>query len=188
MSGPMGSGSGSSQVMFIGGRSGVGKTSLANEIHGQLSVADVRHCVIDGDFLDLAYPDPSDQRLAERNLAAIWTNYRALGYQRLVYTNSACVLADEIGRLTSAIGDRPAVCAVLLRCSDETVRRRLTEREIGSTLDRHLERSATMAEALDAGTPNWVHRIETDVRSVRDIATEVIKFAEWTVEPQSRGS
>lgn len=45
-----------SEALFIGGRSGVGKTAVGNEIHAQLSAAGVRHCLIDGDFLDMAYP------------------------------------------------------------------------------------------------------------------------------------
>ena len=47
-----------SDVMFIGGRSGTGKTSIGLEIHAQLSAAGVIHCLIEGDFLDMAYPTP----------------------------------------------------------------------------------------------------------------------------------
>ena len=47
-----------SEVLLIGGRSGVGKTSLAAELHHQLSVRQVKHAVIEGDTLDLAYPPP----------------------------------------------------------------------------------------------------------------------------------
>jgi predicted ATPase len=181
----VGTDAGCSEVMFIGGRSGVGKTSLANEIHSRLSALGVRHCLIDGDCLDLAFPEPSGHDLAERNLAAIWTNYRALGFRRLVYTNTACVLADEIERLRSAMGDHPVVCGVLLRCSDEMARRRLARREIGSTLNLHLERSAAMADALDQDTPSWVHRVDTDARSIGDIAAEVIELVDWTRQPSS---
>lgn len=42
-----------SKVAFIGGPSGVGKTSVGCEMHAQLPAKDVAHCVIDGDFLDL---------------------------------------------------------------------------------------------------------------------------------------
>jgi hypothetical protein len=70
-----------SEVLFLGGRSGVGKSSVGNEIHAQLSAARVQHCLIEGDSLDLAYPPPWNHRLAERNLAAMWGNYRELGYR-----------------------------------------------------------------------------------------------------------
>jgi hypothetical protein len=86
-----------SEALFIGGRAGVGKSSVSNEIHIQLFAARVRHCCIEGDNLDLAYPPPWEHHLAERNLAAIWRNYRELGYRRMVYTNTASVrVVDEL--------------------------------------------------------------------------------------------
>lgn len=47
--------------------------------------------------------------LAERNLATMWSNYRALGYRRLVYLNTASVLPKVIDGLTAAMGDAPSV-------------------------------------------------------------------------------
>jgi adenylylsulfate kinase-like enzyme len=44
--------------LFIGGRSGVGKSSVGYEIHAQLSAACVQHCLIEGDNLDMAWPIP----------------------------------------------------------------------------------------------------------------------------------
>ena len=129
--------SGSSQVLFIGGRSGVGN-ERGNEIHAQPSSAGVRHRVIDGDVLDMVFPAPSEHGVAERNLAAIWANYRALRHRRLIYVNTASVLADEMDRLTTAMGGRPRVSAVLLRRSAQIIRR-LAQREVGSTLEQHLE-------------------------------------------------
>lgn len=67
-------------MLFVGGRSGVGKSNVAVEIHAQLSERRVRHCLIEGDFLDLAYPPAWEHNLAERNLAAVWRNYTALGW------------------------------------------------------------------------------------------------------------
>jgi adenylylsulfate kinase-like enzyme len=62
-----------SEALLLGGRSGVGKSSIGNEIHLQLSTAGIWHCLIEGDNLDLAYPPPWEHGLAERNLAAIRT-------------------------------------------------------------------------------------------------------------------
>jgi ABC-type glutathione transport system ATPase component len=177
--------SGRSESLLVGGRSGAGKSSVGNEIHAQLSAAGVRHCLIDGDVLDMAHPLPWEHGLAERNLAAMWANYRALAYRRMIYTNTAAVLADVVDRLTAAMGDVPKVTAVLLTCTDETARRRLSQREIGSALDQHLERSAAMARALSSGAPQWVHRVPADDRSVAEIATEVIGLVGWLrQEPQ----
>jgi hypothetical protein len=171
-----------SEVLFIGGRAGVGKSSVGYEIHAQLSAARIRHCLVEGDNLDMAWPTPHehDLRLAEQNLAALWANYRAAGYRRMIYTNTASVFKKEISGLTAAMGDSPHVTAVLLTCSDATARQRLAGREIGSELDWHIERSAMMARRLDSRAPAWVHRVTTDSRAITDIAAEVITLTAWT--------
>jgi hypothetical protein len=171
-----------SEVLFIGGRSGVGKSSAGYEIHAQLSAARSKHCLIEGDNLDMAWPVPhkKDLRLAEKNLAAMWANYRTVGYRRMIYTNTASVFEQVTSELTAAMGDAPQVTAVLLTCSDATARERLAQREAGSALDLHIERSDLMARRLDNLAPAWVHRVATDGRPVTDIATEIIALTAWT--------
>ena len=66
-------------MLLIGGRSGVGKSTVAFAIHGLLSARGVQHAVIEGDALDLAYPAPWKQQMAERNLRAIWRVLLQLG-------------------------------------------------------------------------------------------------------------
>lgn len=172
-----------SGAVFVGGRSGVGKTSVGVEIHAQLGAAGIQHCLIDGDYLDMAYPTPWERGLAERNLAAMWRNYRELGYRRLIYLNTASVLPEVIGSLTAAMGDVPTVCGVLLTCTQESARERLRRREIGSTLAEHLASGIDMASRLQRAAPSWVHRIPTDDRTVADIAAEVISLTGWLHDP-----
>ena len=167
-------------MLFLGGRSGVGKSSVGNEIHVQLSGAGVRHCLIEGDNLDLAYPPPWEHGLGARNLAAIWRNYRALDYRRMIYTNTVSV--RFVGELTEAMGDDPLVTAVLLTAGDGTARQRLAQREIGTALQRHIERSDIAARELDELSPSWVHRIATDGRPVADIAAEIIDLTGWAAD------
>ncbi|MFX0575847.1 adenylyl-sulfate kinase [Nocardia nepalensis] len=167
------------QALFIGGRSGVGKTTVAFEVHARLSAARVRHCLIEGDNLDQAYPAPWEHGLAERNLAAMWANYRALGYRRMVYTNTASVFEDVLGELVAAMGEQPEVTAVLLTCADAAAAERLAGREIGSALGEHVERGRVMAAKLDAEAPDWVHRVGTDGRGIADIAAEVVDLTRW---------
>jgi hypothetical protein len=166
-----------SSVLLLGGRSGVGKSSVGAEIHARLSGRRVRHCLIEGDNLDQAYPPPWEHGLAERNLAAMWENYRELGYRRMVYTNTVSVrFVDD---LTGAMGDNPQVTAVLLTASDRSARDRLARREIGSTFDLHVERSDRAARELDELTPAWVHRVPTDGRTVAVVADAAIALTGW---------
>ena len=93
---------------------------------------------IRGDYLDMAYPPPWEHGLAEQNLHAVWLNYRALGYRRLIYTNVMSVI--EIDRLVNSMGDDPRVTAVLLDVSDQVMREQLRQREFILSLERHLQR------------------------------------------------
>ena len=168
-----------SEVLFIGGRAGVGKTRVALELHDQLSAHRVKHCVIEGDTLDLAYPPPWEQghRLAEQNLAAMWANYRALGYRRVIYTNTVSVLETE--GLSAAMGDEPIVKAALLGASDNTVKGRLELRESAATLQSHLKRSRLRAAELERQTPSWVWRIDTDGKDSPTVAGEILELLGW---------
>ena len=163
----------------MGGPSGVGKTSVGFEMHAQLRADDVAHCVIDGDFLDLAHPTPWEHGLAERNLSAMWANYQALGYNRLIYTNTVSVLPTVMNSLLQALGRDVEAVAVLLTCTQATARKRLSQREKGSELDRHIASSARMAVTLETDCPATVQRVPTDARTVRSVAADVIQLTGW---------
>ncbi|MVO87265.1 hypothetical protein GPA10_21490 [Streptomyces sp. p1417] len=170
-------------MLLIGGRSGVGKSSVGWEVAARLRAADVGHALIEGDLLDVVHPAPPDDphrsRLTCRNLAALWANYAALGCRRLVYTNTAAVLPSEEWLFTEALG-RPRLIRVLLTATDATVEQRLMGRELGSELDQQLRRSAYMARRLDTSVPPGTHRVPTDGRPVGAIAAEVIARAAFT--------
>jgi hypothetical protein len=170
-----------SEVLFIGGRSGVGKSSVAFELHAQLSRERVKHCVIEGDALDLAYPAPWEHGLAERNLSAVWNNYRSLGYRWLIYTNTVSVRSTD--QLVTVMGDEPMVTAVLLTATDETARTRLGVRIEGTDLAEHIERSNDRARELDALTPGWVPRLSTDGCNVSEVAKRLRSILGWSASP-----
>jgi hypothetical protein len=166
------------ELLLIGGRSGVGKSSVAFEVSTQLTESEVAHAVLEGDFLDLAYPSPRDHQLAAKNLAAIWKNFRDAGFRRLIYTNTASVLSEDW--IASAMGGQVGVTSVLLACSDETARERLARREIGSTLSEHLDRSRQASVHLERTAPATVARVDTDGLSVVTIAARVIRLTGWS--------
>ncbi|MEU3567213.1 hypothetical protein AB0E96_02100 [Kitasatospora sp. NPDC036755] len=170
------------ELLLLGGGSGVGKSTVGFEVSEVLRARDTAHCLIEGDFMDQIHPapdgDPHRTAITERNIAAVWANYAALGQRRLVYTNTVSILeAPMIGR---AMGGGPvrAIC-VLLTARKETVRRRLAQRETGSQLAAHIERSLFMARHLDERAPAGTVRVPTDDRSVEDIAQDVLRAAAW---------
>ncbi|WP_282692113.1 AAA family ATPase [Streptomyces sp. CC208A] len=171
------------EVLLIGGRAGVGKTTVGWEVSARLRAATVSHCVIEGDFMGQAHPapegDPDRRKIAERNLAALWSNYAELGYRRLIYTNTVSVLAENEGMFLRAMGADVRIVRVVLTASDATARERLTGRELGSELEQELEASARKARILDERMPPDTVRVVTDGRTVVDMAREVVSATGW---------
>ncbi|MFF0725898.1 hypothetical protein [Streptomyces sp. NPDC004134] len=171
------------EVLLIGGRSGVGKSSVGYEVSALLRAADLGHALIEGDALGHLHPappgDPHRALVTERNLAAVWGTYAALGCRRLVYTNTACVLASESGLYARALGEGARFVRVLLTASDATAGTRLAGRERGSELARQVRRSALMARRLAEGSAAGTVRVGTDGREVAEIAGEVAAAAGW---------
>jgi hypothetical protein len=132
--------------------------------------------------MDQIHPAPEDDphrtAITERNIAAVWSNYAALGQHRLIYTNTVSVLE---GPMVSRAMDSSdiEVTHILLTAEEATVRERLAQREIGSQLQAHIERSLRMAQYLDERAPVGTVRIPTDGRSVQDIAMRVVEAADW---------
>ncbi|MBN1170687.1 MAG: hypothetical protein JXA67_00765 [Micromonosporaceae bacterium] len=170
------------EVLLIGGRSGVGKSTVAWEVSARLQARLVAHCLLEGDLLDQAFPAPAGDSnrtgLTCRNLASVWGNYADLGYRRLIYTNTVSVLESDM--ITGAMGGRVTVTGVLLTAADEVANQRLAGREIGGQYEAHVRRGVAAAAHLHRVAEPWVVRVSTDDRSVADIAGEIIALTGWT--------
>jgi hypothetical protein len=176
------------EVLLLGGRSGVGKTTIGWEVAAQLRAAGIGHAIIEGDFMGQVFPapvgDPDGSRLVERNLTDVWANFARLGYRRLIYTNTLSVLPRTAGMFERAMGADVRVVRVLLTASDATVGQRLTRRELGTELAQGLKASSERARLLDEQVPVHTRRIATDHRAVIDIAREVVAATGW-IDPGS---
>lgn len=171
------------EVLLIGGRSGVGKTTVGWEVAAQLRAAAVAHAIIEGDFMGQVYPapegDPDGSKLVERNLRAVWANFAECGYRRLIYTNTLSVLPATAGMFERAMGTGVRIVRILLTATDNTVGERLMGRELGSELEQGLEASVQKARLLDEQAPTYTARVVTDGRPVVEIAQEVAAATGW---------
>lgn len=170
----------SSELLLLGGRSGVGKSAVSEEVSSQLKRADVSHCLMDGDWIDRCFPQ-APPTLFDRNFQALWRNYKSFGCTRLIYSNWASINHAE--RIVDLMGNgqRPEIVGVLLLCTDDTARHRLSTRGHGGGLEWHLANLAATNTDPDMSrdTPDWAHRVVTDERSVEDIAAEIVALTNW---------
>lgn len=175
------------EALLIGGRAGVGKSTIGWEVLAQLCAAEVAHAIIESDFLGQVHPSPADDSdrssITERNLVSVWANYAQLGCRRLIYTRTVCVMPEQTGIFQRAMGADVRIIRILLTASDETVGERLAGRELGSRVERELQTSALKAPMLEARAPVGTIRVATDGRSVVDIAKEVAEATGWLGAP-----
>ncbi|MFD0342379.1 AAA family ATPase [Streptomyces sp. NPDC127117] len=180
------------EVLLIGGRAGVGKTTVGWEVSALLRAAAVPHAVIDGDFMGQVHPapegDPRRSEITESNLTAVWANFARRGYRRLIYTNTLSVLPEAMGMFQRALGAEVRMVRVLLTASDATAHERLVRRELGSELEHELAASVRKARLLDQRVSAGTVRVVTDGRAVVDIAREVVAATGWPGQHSTAGT
>ncbi|MHC5902789.1 hypothetical protein ACVNF4_02565 [Streptomyces sp. S6] len=173
------------EALLIGGRAGVGKTTVSWEISALLRSAEVPHALIDGDFMSQVHPAPPDDPhlvdITTANLKAVWTNYSRLGHRRLIYVNTMSVMPASTGIFEQALAPDVRLIRVLLTATDPTTRSRLEHREQGSELESEWTNSRRKARLLEEGVPADTVRVATDGRSVAEIAGEVVGVTGWGV-------
>ena len=167
-------------LVLISGPVGVGKTSVAQELSGQLEQRSISHTIVDLDNLAQTYPRPKDdpfgQILALENLKALWTNARARGVQNLVVAR-VIESAEGARRVADAVG-ACRVKIVQLTASDDTLLQRVRRREIGSGQSWHEARALELSEKLSkADFSDLV--VNTDQRTLSDIAREIFEAFNW---------
>lgn len=167
-------------LLAISGPVGVGKTTVGNEVSNLLNRQGVAHTFIDIDTLAGTYPRPPDDRfgnrLALRNLRDVWANCACSGSRNLIVTR-VLERHQDIDELQHAVpGSKPIVCQ--LRASEATLIQRVRARELGSGREWHETRALELAESLRRTAPADFH-VDTDGRSLLDIADEVVGQIEW---------
>lgn len=114
--------------------------------------------MIDGDFMGQVHRapdgDPHRAAISEADLTGVWGNYAALGYRRLVYTNTVSVLDELAGQFRRAMGADVRIVRVLLTASAATATARLNGREICGELERELANNAVEQGCWTSARPS----------------------------------
>ena len=167
-------------LLAISGPVGVGKTAVGNEVSNALNRRGVAHSFIDVDALAWTYPRPPGDRFGNRlallNLRDVWANCAGSGSRNLIVAR-VVERPRDIEEMQRAVpGSRPVVCQ--LHASDATLIQRVRARELGSGRQWHETRALELAESLRRTAPADFH-VDTDGRSLLDIADEVVGRIEW---------
>lgn len=166
-------------VMIITGPVGAGKTTVASEVSELLEQAEIAHAFVDLDALRWCYPRrPGDRfstRLAMKNLAAIWPNFREYGATSLVVAD-VIESRGELDRYRVAITGAD-IFVVRLTASLSTLAERLKRRELGAGLAWHLQRAPELTAIMERNNVEDL-LVATDGKTVTEIAREIL--AVWT--------
>lgn len=167
-------------LILISGAVGVGKTSVAEELSGQLEQAEIAHTFVDLDGLAKTYPrpdnDPFGELIALTNLSAIWSNASQAGARNLII---ARVIETEAGarRIEHAVGAKRSLI-VELSARDDTLLARVRTRETGSGREWHEQRALELSASLARSALSDI-RIDTTDLSVTQIAQNLLSQIDW---------
>lgn len=174
------------RALPLTGVAGVGKSTVADAIGRALTTAGRVTAVVDTDMLAQFGPPPSGTRergqfydeLKCANLAAVWANYKAVGARFII----VAAVIDSLAlrkRYADSLADC-RVCLVRLTANEDTIRRRLQERDTGSKLERRLR--TRDAHRLESTTIVVEDSTVVNDRAVGDVAAEVLIRTGWPVQ------
>ena len=167
-------------VLLLTGPVGVGKTAVLLEAGRLLRDARVPHAAVILEEISRSWPAPDDdewnERVAYRNLAALWANFAAAGAERLL-PERVLEQRSQLRHVREAIPSAE-VTVVRLRAPLRLIERRVREREPHAASEWHLGAARWLTPRMDI----WAvedHLIENGERLLPDVATEVLRLAGW---------
>lgn len=162
-----------SSLIVVSGPTGVGKTTVAWEMADVLDERQISWGFFDPDAIRFRPSPDGDPFNTAAWHAALQTVWPMMAVERLIVP----VVVEERGRVEGILPGT-AVVVARLTASQETIGERLAKREITGRLDWHVARAQEL-EAHWREHPVEDFLIETDHRSVRDVALEVLTRSGW---------
>ncbi len=163
------------EILILHGPPAAGKTSLAATMAAQLRQKDVKHAVIDMDYLAKIYPR-SLIDIMYTNLASIWPNYENLGNIKIIIPTYLQKGELEIV-MSAAPAKKTVVCEVTAPI--EELERRISAREQDETYRKlHLDYLHKYPE--NGPLPNQIDfRVVNHGKTQDEAVFEILGNAGW---------
>src|SRR4030088_647613 len=142
---------GSVPVLVITGPVGSGKSTIAAEAGELLRKANLPHAVVDPARIRGSWPpppaDPWNERVLHRTLAAMWSNFRDAGAQRLILSR----VLETRGLLQPIAEAVPGaeMTVIRMRVRLEALQKRIRSREAGRDPEWFLGAAGNLVERLE---------------------------------------
>ena len=175
----MADGSSPVPVLLITGPVGVGKTQTAAAASGVLTERGIRHACVDLPQVSMAFPerhdDPWNERLAHQNLACMWSNFLAVGTERLIISR-VLEARSLVTRIADAVPGADVV-VVRLRAPLDVIEARIRSRNHAHP-EWFLGAAAALVPAMDEQRVED-HLVDNARLSIEATAHEVLRVAGW---------
>jgi hypothetical protein len=173
-------------VLMVTGPVGVGKSIVLHEADALLLDAGIQHATVELEEIARCWPEAikgsGRKTFVYQNLAALWSNFVAVGASRLLLSDLVEHRSEL--RLVSEAIPGAAVTVVRLHASLAELEERIRRREPASA-DDDLAGARWWAQHFEE-TRVEDHLVETENRPVAEIAREVLRLAGWLPELPGR--
>lgn len=167
-------------VLLLTGPVGVGKTAVLLEAGRLLKEGRVSHATVILEEISRCWPAPEDdewnERVAYRNLAALWANFAAAGVERLLLER-VLEQRSQLRHVREAISGAE-LTVVRLRAPLPLIEQRVRRREAYAASEWHLGAARWLTPRMDV----WAvedHLVDNTERPLADVAAEVLDVAGW---------
>lgn len=165
-------------VLFVTGPIGAGKTAVLHEADSLLVEADGCHATVELEEIARCWSEAIESRRAAfvyQNLAALWSNFSAVGASRLLLSGLVERRSD-IEHVSRAIPGA-VVTVVRLHAPLGVLEQRIRLRE-PALPDGELQGARWWTRHFEVEQPED-YLVETDRRPVEQIARDVLRLAGW---------
>jgi hypothetical protein len=165
-------------VLLVTGPIGVGKTAVLHEVDGLLIEARAAHATVELEEVARCWSEATEgsrSSLVYGNLAALWSNFAAVGASRLLL--AGLIEQRSELRLISEAVPGAAVTVVRLHAPLPVLEQRIHLREPAST-EGEIDGARWWTRHLDQVRLEH-HLVDTDGRTVGEVARDVLRLGGW---------